>query len=282
MMKRKLICFLFAVLILLSLPLCVLAEENLYRIVDHADLLDSAEESALETKAQLLRDEYNMDVVILTVNALDGKTPQDYADDYYDENGYGLDDERSGVLLLLSMEERDWYLSTRGAAEYALTDYGIQCIGEETISYFGIGYDAGFNYFLDALPEYFDAYENGTPIDGYADYSGNYYHGDQEEIVYYEEEFTPSVLLSAIIGIIVAGISILIMRFGMNTKRPQHSAAGYMNKNSFQMRQQQDLFLYSNVSKVRRQENKPSSGGGGSSVHRSSSGNRHGGGGGKF
>ena len=147
---------------------------------------------------------------------------------------------------------------------------------------FGTSYGSGFQMFMEALPEYFEAYQNGTPLDGYADYSGDYYHGDQEEVVYYEEEFTPSVELSFLLGLVVAGISVLIMRIGMNTKRPRRSAAGYMQENSFQMRQQQDLFLYSNVSKVRRQENKPSGSGGGSSVHSSSSGRSHGGGGGKF
>ena len=98
--------------------------------------------------------------------------------------------------------------------------------------------------------------------------------------MYYEEPFTPSVGLAAVLGLIIAAVWVLILRMGMNTKRPRHSAAGYMMKDSFQMRQQQDLFLYSNVSKQRRQES--SSSGGGSSVHRSSGGRSHGGGGGKF
>ena len=280
-MKRKLICVFLSILLLISLGITASAEETLWWVIDNADLLDTAEESAHEETIRLLREQYNMDVVILTVNSLDGKTPQDYADDYYDTYGYGCGEEKSGLLLLISMENRDWYISTCGNAIYALTDYGIQQLGEELVSGFGISYDAGFRLFLNALPEYFEAYENGAPIDGYADYSGDYYHGDQEEVVYYEEEFTPSVTLSFILGLIVAGISVLVMRMGMNTKRPKHSAAGYMEENSFHMRQQQDLFLYSNVSKVRREENKPS-GGGGSSVHRSSGGNRHGGGGGKF
>ena len=33
-----------------------------------------------------------MDVVIVTSNDLQGKTPRDYADDYYDYNGYGNKD----------------------------------------------------------------------------------------------------------------------------------------------------------------------------------------------
>ena len=279
-MKRKVLCFILSALMMLSLALTVSAAENQWRIVDNAELLDPAEESALEVKAQLLRETYDMDVIILTVNTLNGKTPQAYADDYYDEQGYGCGEEKSGVLLLLSMEERDWYISTSGEAIYALTDYGIQCIGEEMVTFLGMSYEAGFSSFLNSLPEYFDAYKSGVPIDGYADYSGDYYHGDREEIIYYEEEFTPSIMLSAILGAIIAGISLVIMRYSMNSKRPQHSAAGYMKENSFHMHQRQDLFLYSNVTKVRRQEDTPS--GGGSSVHRSSGGKRHGGGGGKF
>lgn len=279
-MKRKLISLIFALCLLLSLALTAGAQEPLWRVIDNADLLDTAEESAHEETIRLLRERYQMDIVILTVDSLEGKRPQEYADDYYDEHGYGCGEEKSGLLLLLSMEERDWYISTCGNAIYALTDYGIQCVGEEMLSGFGISYDAGFRMFLNALPEYFEAFANGSPIDGYADYSGDYYHGDQEEVVYYEEEFTPSVEVSFLLGLIIAGISILIMRIGMITKRPRRSAADYMNVNTFHMRQQQDLFLYSKVDKVRKQEPKPS--GGGSSVHRSSGGSRHGGGGGKF
>lgn len=279
-MKRKVLCLILSLALLLSLSLTVSANENLRRVVDEADLLSDSEESALEESARLLREAYNMDVVILTVNTLDGKRPQDYADDYYDYNGYGCGEEKSGLLLLISMEERDWYISTCGNAIYALTDYGIQCVGDVMLSGFSTDYATGFGMLLDALPEYFEAFQNSNPIDGYADYSGDYYHGDQEEVVYYEEEFTPSVEVSAVFGFVYAFMWLVIKWIGMNTKRPKHSAAGYMKENSFQLRQQQDLFLYSNVSKERREES--SSSGGGSSVHTSSSGSSHGGGGGKF
>ena len=279
-MKQKFISIFLCISLLLCLTSIVSASETLWRIVDDANLLNVAEESALEEASRILRESYDMDVVILTVNTLNGKSPQVYADDYYDDQGYGCGKDDSGLLLLISMEERDWYISTCGEATYALTDYGIQGLGEELLSGFRISYDAGFRMFLNALPEYFEAYKNGSPIDGYADYRGDYYHADRDEVIYYENAFMPNIGLSFLLGLIIAGISVLVMRAGMKMKRPQRSAAGYMQNNSFQMHQQQDLFLYSNVSKVRRQENKPS--GGGSSVHRSSSGTRHGGGGGKF
>ena len=42
-----------------------------------------------------------MDAVIVTINNLEGESPQNYADNYYDYNGYGLGNEESGLILLI-------------------------------------------------------------------------------------------------------------------------------------------------------------------------------------
>ncbi len=282
-MKRNLMAFVMVWLLLLSLSTGVCASEAPALVVDNAGLLTTAEADSLESMAQALRLEYEMDIVILTVNSLDGKQPQAYADDYFDWNGYGCGDDYSGALFLLSMEERDWYISTHGNAIYALTDYGIQDSTEAALSYFaGDDYYNGFYVWLSVLPAYLDAWESGAPVDGQADDSADYYHADREEILYYEEDVTPSIFLSLLIGMAAAGITVLVMRLGMNTKRPQHSAASYLTEGSYRLRTQQDIFLYSNVTKRARPQEQSSGSRGGSSVHRSSSGRRHGGGGGKF
>lgn len=69
-MKHKLICLILCLLLLPSLFLSVGAEQQY--VIDNADLMSSSEEAALEEKAQALRQEYGMDVVILTVDTLDG------------------------------------------------------------------------------------------------------------------------------------------------------------------------------------------------------------------
>ena len=126
-----------------------------------------------------------------------------------------------------------------------------------------------------------DAYENGAPIDGFADESGDFYHGDRDEVVYYEEDTQPNIMLSLLVGMIVAGVVIAVMRGAMNSKQPQRAAGEYMIRDSWNLTQCGDIFLYSNVTKTRKQD-PPQNKGGGSSVHRSSSGRSHGGGGGKF
>lgn len=288
-MKRLLLIFL-CLTVVFAYPLSVSA--SLPRIVDNADLLAVEEEAYLEDKAARLADTYQMDVVILTVDSLNGKSSEAYADDYFDENGYGIGTDYSGVLLLLSMEYRDWAISTCGETIYALTDYGIQDVFSAAAGYLSQDlYFEAFDAYLDALDPYFSAYVEGSPIDGYQNaYNGpgSFITGTQDDIVHYEDRATRTVgwyagkfLTSLVIGAIVAGITLLIMRSRMNTARPQRDAASYVGNGSVQITQHRDRFLYSQVRKVRKQQNS-SGGGGGSSIHRSASGRSHGGGHGKF
>ena len=267
-------------LLLISVLLVPVFADQYEYVIDNADILTDTEERVLNDGILRLQQIFSIDIVILTEPSLYGDLPQNHADSYYDSHGYQED----GILFLISMEEREWYISTCGDTIYALSDYGIQCIGEDMLPYLASGayYDA-FDTFLADLYDYLEAFRAGTPIDGFADYSGDYYHGDRENVLYYEEPFTPSFPLSLLIGLVIGLVTVLIMRSAMNTRRPQRTASEYMARDSFRVTGHQDLFLYSNISKVKKpQNNTGSHSGGGSSVHRSSGGRSHGGGGGKF
>ena len=287
---KKLISILLVFLLLASLCVCATATgSDTPLIVDNVGVLTSEQVDGLTQTASDLRDLYEMDVVIVVVTDLDGKSAQDYADDYYDYNGYGVGDDYSGMLLLIATESRDWWISTCGEAIYVLTDYGIESIFSDFAGYLSVNdYYHAFETYLDCLPEYFCANYSGNPIDGYSgNYSGpgSYTPGDADDTVYYEDDSFGifEILFSLVAGCVVAGIAVLIMSAQMNTKLPQNSARNYLNQSSYQLHGHSDMFLYSNVTKVRRESSSSSgSGGGGSSTHRSSSGRSHGGGGGKF
>ena len=88
----------------------------------------------------------------MTAKTLNGATPASYADDTYDYNGYGYGNNRDGLLLLISMEDRDWYISTTGYGITAFTDAGIQYIGNKIKEHLSDGdYDAAFNSFATIL-----------------------------------------------------------------------------------------------------------------------------------
>lgn len=286
---KKLTSVLLVFLLLASLCVCAAAAgSDTPLIVDNAGVLTSEQVDDLTQTASDLRDLYDMDVVIVVVTDLDGKSAQNYADDYYDYNGYGIGDDYSGMLLLIATESRDWWISTCGEAIYVLTDYGIESIFSDFSGYLSVNdYYHAFETYLDCLPEYFDAYYSGDPIDGFSgNYSGpgSYTPGDADDTVYYEDDSFGifEILFSLVAGCVVSGIAVLIMSAQMNTKLPQNSARNYLNQSSYQLHGHSDMFLYSNVTKVRRESSSSSGSGGGSSTHRSSSGRSHGGGGGKF
>lgn len=281
-MKRKILSVVLVLLMLAVFPVACFAQMSL--VQDQAGLMRADQQDALERKAAELSEAYQMDIVIVTTNSNDGKDVQSYADDFFDENGYGADKGGSGILLLVSMDTREWAFSTSGNGIYAFTDYSLEILSEELIPCLSSGeYYEGFSHYLDCLPPYLDAFLDGKPIDGYA---SNYDPNSTEDIVYYEEPLTWSdaIIFSSIIGLVVAGVSVAVMAFSMNTKRRQTGAGDYLVDNSFQLQTNRDHFLFSNVTKTKRAEenNNSNHGGGGSRVHTSSSGTTHGGRSGKF
>ncbi len=239
-MKRSLT----VVLLLLVLMIPVSAEWLPVFVFDQAGLMSQGEQMELDSALQELQQSYSLNLAIVTTNTLDGKSPAQYADDYYDAL-FGVDSD--GILFLLSMEDRDWFITTSGRGRSLLTDGEVYDSVDTALDYLSDGdYFSGFSIWVNNLPWYL---ENEEP------------------------EPTPSFWLSLVIGLVVAGIAVFIMTCGMNTKRQQHSARHYMTGDSYHLRTCQDFYLYSNTTRTAKPKNNSSSGGGGRS---------HGGGGGKF
>lgn len=263
-MKRFILLFTLMTMLLCLSP-AVLADQE--RIVDEAGLLTAQEEEILEASARNIVDAYQMDVVIVVVNSLGNQTAREFADNYYDNNGYGIGSDASGVLFLFSIEYGDWYISTCGEAIYALTDYGIDDLFSDISDDLSNDrYFDAFTLYLHLLPDYFEAYQNGNPID-----IGN--RGEPEVM-----DMIQILLISLLIGAVVGGIVLLVLRGMMQTAKAQSAATDYMVNGSYNLHHLRDYFLYSRVSKVRRSE----SSSGGSRTHRSSSGRSHGGRGGRL
>ena len=233
--------------LLLVIVLATPAQATSPLVMDVANVMTNTEAETLTEMSQEIKNNYGLDVVILTVPNLMGKSAESFSDDFYDNNRYGED----GVLFLVDMGSRQWHISTAGTAIDLLSDQDLMDIENDVIPYFSNGkFYGGFNRFLSVLPRYLDNDSNSSF----------------------------SLAISVLIGAIVAGIVILIMRGMMNTNNSQRDACSYIVDNSYHLRTHQDLFLYSNISK----RAKPKESSAGSSSHRSSSGRSHGGRGGSF
>ena len=241
---------------------------ELTRVVDLADLLDNSEEADLLSMLDEISNRQELDVVVVTVNTLDGKTPMDYADDFYDYNGYGFGENRDGVLLLVSMEDRDRWISTSGYGITVFTDAGIEYISEKFLPDLSDGnYADAFTTYAELCDEFITQARTGEPY-------------DTNNLPKEPFNVFSSLLISLAVGILVSLIVTGKMKGKLKTVRMQPAAEEYVRKGSMLVTESSDLFLYSHVD--RRAKSKDDDSGGGSSTHTSSSGSSHGGGGGKF
>ena len=242
------------------------------RVVDMAELLSDSDKTALLSKLDEISERQKLDIVVLTVNTLDGKTPRDYADDFYDYNGYGFGENKDGILLLVSMEDRDWWISTTGYGITALTDAGIEYITEKFLSDLSDGdYAQAFTTYAELCDQFITQAKTGESYD-----TGNMP----------KEPFNVAwnILVAFVIGLVVAFVVTNIMKKQLKTVQLKSEANNYVKSNSMIVTENRDLFLYNQVSRRARPKETDNRSGssGGSSTHTSSSGSSHGGGGGKF
>ena len=105
-MKRIIILSLALILIAVcALPVSAGVSDNA-RVIDKADLLTPDEEADLTEKLNEYSKEQNCDLVVLTEPDMDNEsysfngTVEDFADMYYETNGYDKD----GVLVLILLD----------------------------------------------------------------------------------------------------------------------------------------------------------------------------------
>lgn len=250
------------ILILVLLAWCVTAVcATPAHMVDDAGLLTSTEEASLEATLSEISSRHDVDVVIVTVDSTNGDSPMDFADDYYDYGGYRPD----GILLLISMEEGDWWVSTTGYGITAVTDAGLTYMSDRFVPYLSDGeYAQSFAEFAELCDSFLTQAKTGDPYDS---------HNLPKDPF----AFFTSLVVSVIVGLVAALIVTGNMKSQLKTVRQQVKADDYVKGGSLRLTRSQDLFLYSHLD--RREKPKSSSG---SSTHVSSSGRTHGGGGGKF
>lgn len=266
-MKKKLILLICA---LLALSLGALAE-HLPLVVDDAGLLASDEIAALETRAREISEAHGMDVVIWTTDETDDQAIRYRAADFYDYSGYGQGTDHDGVMLMLSMAERNWFILTTGSGIRAFTDYGIQWIGADIRPALSDGnYAAAFDRFLSDAEDFILQAQAGDPYDV----------DNEPDSLSPLQKLLITLGVIAAVSLVITLIVMHVLKRQLHSARPQTTANRYVRDGSLRMRAPLDLFLYQ--TQTRRKIEKSDSDSGGSSTFTSSSDTEHGGGGGSF
>lgn len=269
-MKKRIEMILITLLICLAMSFPVFAAGELPRLVDDADLLTNSEESELLELLDEISERQEVDVVVVTVDSLDGESPMAFADDFYDYNGYGFGANADGVLLLVSMEDRDWYISTTGYGITAFTDAGLDYIADAFLSDLSEGeYLDAFKTYAGLCDTFISQAKTGNPYDV----------GNMPKESFH---IGKNIAISFGIGIVLALIITGVMAGQLKSVRKQAAADKYIKRDSMKVTQSSDLFLYKHTERHAKPKESSSGGHGGSSTHHSSSGRSHGGSGGKF
>ena len=89
---------------------------------DFADVIVEKAEDEIYSKAAALQEKTTAQIVVVTVNTLDGEEPADYALGLGRQWGVGQEDEDNGIVILLSKTERQIYIAVGYGLEGALPD----------------------------------------------------------------------------------------------------------------------------------------------------------------
>ena len=237
----------FLALILCAMLTVSVSAAQLPRLVDAADLLSDSQETELLQQLDRVSRELQCDVVIVTMESLGGYTPEQVAYAYYDQYEFGYGGNRDGVLLLLSMAERDWMILCNGFADIAITQSESDDMGDQIVEELSAGeYMEAFMEFVSLCQYEIDGERNGFPFN-----------------------FGLSLGVSVVIGFVVAFIATGVMRSQLKSVRSQTGAREYTKPGSMQLTRSTDLFLYRTLDRTRKpqQTSSGSRGGGGGGRH---------------
>jgi len=272
-------------IVLISFTISSLAHaQETDNIYDYLDYLSSDNILSLQGEIDRLKSKHGLDIAIVITDDTEGKSSRDYADDFYDYNGFGLDDQYSGLLLLINMDIREIWISTTGMAIRIFTDYRIDRTLDRVASYLSDGdYYMACSIFLSSV----DAYaQEGVPKGqyNYDTETGQKDYYDKRPVTYTEKAV--AMMKSPKVYIVAAALALFttLMLSKSSKGKQTTNKLTYEQNGSFTLRNQRDQFIRQSTSQVMISSSSSSRGGGGgrSSTHRGSSGRSHGGGGRRF
>ena len=265
---KKIIYSLIIFLSIVIIPNAKAIDKN-DKIYDYADKLTDVEEEQIKEKIDDFIAKYKMDMVLVTVNEHNNYSTEEYADDFYDYNGFGVGKTHDGIIFVIdyNFEKENMWMSTTGEAIRMYDDERINNILD--VVYEDYDYYELFSDFVDECSHYASL---GIP------YSNKHTYINSKGELVYERSFPwfISLGISAIVSTIV--LLVLVAKNKMVKKATEANA--YMNKESTNITDRSDKFITTHTTSVRINTDTGSSGRiGGSSTHHGSSGISHGGGG---
>ena len=252
---------------MLLLGLCVSASAyDSAHVFDYAGLLTESEAGALEARCQEAEDIYGCGVYIVTVDDhrlyynpesiedvmfYDAESIEDFTEYFFLDHALGTGEDQNGILLALSMAERDYDLCAHGEiGNRAFTDYGKGVLAERYFlsEFGGDNWYAGFDRYVDGCADFLQTDAQGEPFDQAT---------DPERL---EDIKVLKWLAVILVPLMTALIVCLVMKGKMKTARKQTHADTYIPQNGVRMLRQDDIYLTTTQTRVKIETQKSSGG----------------------
>lgn len=257
-------------------------------VTDEVGLLTQAEYAELNELATDITEQYQCEMSIVVVEDMGDYDAIDYVKVVYEKYDFGYGADKSGLMLMISMQERDYALQAFGSGNTAFPDYGkdelldnylLPLLGENRY------YDA-FLAYLNQTREYLALAEYSTPADsssyeGLSDSSSESYVGVVTEQSSQSSKDSVLIKLAIIIfaPLIIASVVCGIFAKQMKTAVSQRAADNFIPNDGVNITNKTDQFLFKTETRTRIEKNTSSSGASSGSGRSSGGGGFSGGGG---
>ncbi len=285
-MKKRLISLLLVFLLVSVLGPAALAEgaaaesaQAFPYVLDQAALLSDSQRETLEQKAAALSEQHQCSLYIVTVEDFTTLDRDVYEAakgvfTYYD---LGWGEGRDGVLLLLSMRDRDYAFVGHGERGETICGYESSWLIEDEFldNFRNNDWKGGFTDYLDACGRQLTKLENGEDVSQGADIivgpDGLDYHSYNAPGSRGMSDSTKLILVT-VIPLVTALIVCLIFRAQMKTAKEAVRADEYLVPRSMRLQVKEDRFTHRTETRTLIESSSGSRGGGGGSSHHSGGG----------
>lgn len=222
-------------------------------VFDVSDLLSFEQWEELESRAETISKRQNCGLYFALV---DDFTDYGYGDIYevtytiYHDNELGMGENRDGIIVMLSMKERDYAMFVYGEyAEYVFNEYGQLMLEEAFLDDFGENdWYGGISHYLDTCDEFLTKAEEGKPV---------------------RESPLPSIAIATGVSCLIAAIVCSVFKYRMRTVHQQTEANAYITEGGLQLTDQYDQYTHTTETRTKIEKESSSgtsseSGGGGS------------------
>jgi len=231
-------------------------------VVDIPGVLTAEEAKELNDRAWKLTQQYECAVYIVINDNLNGIQAWEFNEAIHREYKMGYGPDKSCVILLLSMNEREYDIMAHGYGNTAFTDYGKDEMANGFLFYFKDNdWYGGFTEYLDCCEKYLEMARSGEPFD-------------------IDTDSELSLIMAVIcIGIacVIAFVVCTVFKMQMKTAVKQSHAGMYIDGRGLVLSGKSDRYTHTVKTKRYIEPKKPSSGSrGGTTVNRNGSSHRSG------